>query len=487
MMENQYERQKEAVSWDSVKQYLRSLVGRNAVDLDEVSTYLNQVSQTGAVPPEEVKDFYQSIVPRKKVITWSDAKEYAKNVLDKVRRKFTVFPQEEKIVKSLPPEVVEEAKQELAQEPLATSDTKFTYVDEHAPSNHPMTPEEKQELVAKSPEVQVLNTFIPEILDSNVFFQEAEARHIDASFNTFGYLQSLGYPSAYWSIGPEHNAMLLTGKERHDACRPVINGMPICDLLNGQLFTVSNILDNARAHASRHGYFPPKPVIAMSHPGCRCHFVCTAPPSVDSIPDTAPGVPTSGTPEEKRAYKEQIFGRLQDFYVDRWTVLSEEIYNAASTSNVETVDTQEVDEAENEEAEGPLDRRSFFLPNIKTAGWEENIIPITVTANYVVKYPFNVVRPVPNTYIGFQLGTKNKYAKIFLGDMARITYAPVGAIREARLKPLMSKEYDCNRFIKVDDTMGIIINVFDNNKILCYLPEFDQTVFVDSGEVFELA
>jgi hypothetical protein len=170
-------------------------------------------------------------------------------------------------------------------------------------------------------------------------------------------------------------------------------------------------------------------------------------------------------------------------------VLSEEIYNAAASSNVEVVDEYDVAQAEKEDA-GLLpgmfpDRAGSTQLWTKTAA--DVVKPIAISTNYIMAAPFNIVRPVPNTYVGFQVGTQGNHAKVFLGNLSRKAFAPLGSIRELALTKSTENLYDYNKFVNVDGMWGIIIKVTEDNSFLCYVPSLDEIVEVDGGDVYDFS
>lgn len=418
----------------------------------------------------------------KESISWDDAKQYIKNIYNKVRNKVPIETHEQQLLEGMPKEVIDEVNQE-EQVPIDVTD-QVRVIEE----------EDKEKLLEESPEAQILNSFMPEIFDNNIFFAESEPRHIDASINTLAYFRAFGYISGMWGLGPEHNASPdhieqlneqkkqqgIPGRSirQQDLCRPMPYGLgdiPVCERLDTSEIELEYAIQNAIAHAHEKGYYPPKPIIALAHPGCSCNILCWAPVSPENIPDTAPGVPTFGTDEEKLYYKGQIHANLADFYVDRWTVLSDAIY--------EQTPGEGAGFSEYDVVQATYQHERY---KIAEEEWIEDIKPIIVKDGFVYKNYLGIIRPVPKTYNGLQVERSSTHAKIYLGEMARTLVVPLEKIEEISIKPTKFFNINSNMYIKVADTIGIVIKVFSEDKILCYLPEFDSRTFVDSGTIYEI-
>jgi len=335
--------------------------------------------------------------------------------------------------------------------------------------------EEKLEvLIEESPEMQVLYEFEPLIAESEYFFNEKSSSYVDCSINCLTYLKAFGIQSAMWVIGPEHNCLLEEGRDIKDCCSPVIDGIPICDRLHASDLFLDTLIDNAYAHAGAKGYYPPKPIIAQSHPGCNCHLECWLMNSIDEIPNSAPGLPIYAEEKDLIPYKEEILNRLYNLSsdsvtipIDRWTILSDQIY------------------------EEIMHRESFFYKErykYGTIKWIENIKPVKIRKSFLYKTDIGLIRPIPDTYIGFKIENDkdDEKSKIYLVDFNYTIILSSDQIETIKIKPAKSSiPIDYKQFVKIDDMLAIIVKVFKKNKILVYVPEFNNLVFVKNVNVME--
>lgn len=427
--------------------------------------------------------------------------QYLENLYDKISHGILLSDEEEASLRTTPTDLLREVDQNKSETEQLPPETKrpirVKRVTELPSDKPPLSEEERQEIVEESPEGIVLNTFFPEVWEESDFFldENSEPLHslyVDASLNTLLYLKDLGFTTALWQIGPEHKSSFKSKKEMKDHCKPTefSGGIPVCDFLNGRSFPIDELLSGAIAHSDQHAYYPLKPIIAQTHPGCKCHLVCWQPSSPEEIPDTAPGVPTFGDDEEKLEYKKQIFNRIgsNPITVDRWTVLSKEIYKMSDNAEGRIVDEWDVRQSVQSQSgirryKKKIEYEAGFQDIwVKRASesWSESIKPIALTSSYVYRSILGPIRPIPHTYIGFQTNISDEYSLVYLGDMNRSIVAPIEYIQEVHLKENPSLDVDAKTFVKIDDSFGIVIKVFDPNKILCYLPEFGTTAFVDS-------
>ena len=414
----------------------------------------------------------------KESISWDDAKAYVVNIYDKINRGLPLEVYEEQLLQGFPQELIDEVnREEAGKAPLVRLQQ---LREQEIATEQMMSPEEHQKFVQTSPEAMVLNTFIPEVFDSNAFFSISTSREgmdpaafVDASINTIAYLMSLGYVSGMWMTGPEHNA--IGAKNPHDVCSPIIDGIPVCDRLDASEIILEDALVRATMHANQHGYYPPKAILSYSHPNCKCSINCWAPSTPEEIPDSAPGVPMFGTPEERLYYKQHIHKNLRDFQVDRWTVLSPIVY-------------------ESESAKAGIFNQYSVVRGAQVYGervrfakseWKEDIKPVAVKEGFIIKSEMGMYRPVPNTYFGLQVEQNGEHCRVYLGDLGRVIIAPLEKIEEINIKSVNFSEIDSNMYIKVDDTIGIVIKVLAEDKILCYVPDLDERIIIESGEIFE--
>ena len=437
---------------------------------------------------------------------WSkdEWEQYLENLYDKLDHDIPLDAKEEEDIKVTPDEIIQEVDEKKVQEegvvPESSKKPKVRYITrkpERQPKHTPEEIQELEEIIKESPEAEVLNTFFPEILEENKFFRDEDDQpihplYIDTSLNTLFYLRAIGFRSCTWHIGPEHKSTFNSKNEMKNHCKPTeeSNGIPICDFLNGKPFSIDELIQNADDHSSSHGYFPPKPIEARSHVGCACFLVCNQPNTPEEISDQAPGVPAFGSPEEKLHYKTEIFNRIASspMTVDRWTVLSKEVYKNIENSKNVIVDEWDVRQAlHTTQGIRRYKKRLNYEANyfgewtkIASEEWAESLKPVAITTGYVFRSLLGPIRPVPNTYIGFQTNVQDQYSLVYLGNLARSIVAPIEYVKELRIKENLSLDIDANTFVRIGDVLGIVIKVFNDKKILCYIPEYGSTVFTDS-------
>jgi hypothetical protein len=413
-----------------------------------------------------------------------DIADFVSNLYDKLNHGLDLTFEEEDFLVELPDNFLEEVDElKQFQRPVEKEPIKpaVKRIKKKKPAQKKLTTEETDELLESSPEMTVLNQFFPDKVFDDAHFNEPIEAHMDASINTFIYLREFGYTTAMWVLGPEHVAT---------SCHPTewSMGYPICDYLSSAQLTLDNIIQSAQEHADAHSYFPPKAIIALSHPACRCHLVCFPPASPEDIPNTAPGLPTFGEPEEILQYKQRIFPGLQEFPVDRWTVLSPLIYAQAAQSDALIVDEADVQQKTPYATSKKKKKSSFEEERFVFAGsaWVDDIQPIRISKSYLFKSSMGPMRPIPNTYVGFQLSVTDTYARVFLGDLSRTILAPRECVEIANLQPVSLSEIDVNSFIRIDDSFGLVIRALDDGKAQCYLPDFDEVASVRPEVAFKV-
>ena len=466
-----------AVRWDTVRKRLVNLVGK--LSWYVIVDYINRLQDLGTVNQEEIQEFLNE-VHALGVITvgQEDATNFIKNVLEKIKRNIPISDEEKETLQKLPDLVKDEA------------------VKEDATEGEVIPPEE----IRTSPEAMVINTFTPELWD-DISLRATLPKFVDSSKNVFMYLKACGYKSGMWVTSPEYHASdpSLSNNKKKDLCKVVkydygMGGVtlkgPICGARHGQFYTLENIIEQAHTHSTAHGYFPPKPFMAFAHPGCYCSILCYPPMSTADIPDSAPGVPMHGTPEEKLPYKEQILSNARQFYVDRWTILDERAYKTTAPNVTPQLEREAVlTDAEIADMLGmsglvAKERNDRY----KTAGkdWAEDIKPVIVSNSFMYKSSLGTYRPIPDVYYGFQVSVNGPVSKVFLSDLSRTMLIPTDKIKDIKIQIAKSKEIEEGSFVKIDDdTFGIVMKIFTPNKILCYLPEFDEMTFVDDCIPFE--
>lgn len=412
----------------------------------------------------------------KQAISWEEAKAYVKNIYDKMNRGLPLEPYEEQLLLGFPQELIDEVnREEAGKAPLKRLKQ---LREQEIPVEQAVSPEDYQRLLETSPEAVLLHTFMPEVFNSDILLSASvvssnlnPAHFVDASINTFAYLKELGYNYGMWMTGPEHSA--IGEKRPQDHCSPIIDGIPICDRMDASQIDLEDAIINAINHAHQHGYYPPKPILAYTHPGCSCSVLCWAPTTPEEIPDSAPGIPIFGTPQEILFYKQHMHSKMQDFQIDRWTVLSPEVYEIEA-ARAGIFNEYSIIQASSDE------RRKF-------ADWKSDVEPVAVSDGFILRSYLGTYRPIPDTYFGVQIDKNDEYCRVYLGDLGRVIIAPVEKIKKINLKSKKFSEINANMYIKVDDNIGIVIKVFSEDKILCFVPELDGRVFLDSGEIFEKA
>jgi hypothetical protein len=466
-----------AISWNTIRKRLVNLVGK--LSWYAIVDYINRLQDLGTIDPAQVQEFLNEVHALGVVtVGQGDATNFIKNVLEKIKRNIPISDEEKETLQKLPEVIKQEA------------------IEEDKTEGEVIPPEEIQ----KSPEAMVINTFTPELWD-DVSLRATLPKYVDSSKNVFMYLKACGYKSGIWIPSPEYHASdpnLSTNKKK-DLCKVVkydygMSGVtlkgPICGARYNQVYTLENIIEQAHSHATAHGYFPPKPFMAFAHPGCGCSILCYPPTSIGEIPDSAPGVPMHGNDEEKRPYKEYILGNARQFHVDRWTILDERAFKTTTPSVTPQLEREAV--LTDEEIADMLGAKGLVATERKERlkradkNWVENIKPIAVSDSFMYKSSLGTYRPIPNVYYGFQVSVNGPVSKVFLSDLSRIMLIPTNKIKDIKIQLAKAKEIEEGSFGKIDDdTFGIAMKIFTSNKILCYLPEFDEIMYVDNFIPYE--
>ena len=445
----------------------------------------------------------------KTAMSWNELSDHAKQlvieyrdrILTKLKNFFSLNPEEKEILHKLPDEVLTQIIENTPLQLQETLEQDITQTVEEIrePSEERKKEKEKEEIKQReelarvSPEAAILNAFAPEIYNYGLFFSETSGEHVDSSINAFSYLRAMGFTNGMWEIGSEH--LSCVEEKGRDCCRPhkeVDPNQPVCQALWTRGFTLDWLIDNAYSFANQHTFYPPKAIIALSHPNCKCFISCWLPTNAESIPDSAPGLPVFADPEELLYYKEQVLVKMtsvsQDgvsIPVDRWTVLSTEIYG-------NTIRPEEESLRENYKT-APIDwnkpnaSQAYLRYARATENWIEDIKPVIIRKGFLYKHALNFIRPIPDTYFGIQIERNDKERRVFLSDMNYIIKVPDRSIEEVKIKSIPSANPEPRNYIKVDDTYGIIISVLPDGRLYCYLPEFNEKIFVDNGTLYEIA
>lgn len=328
--------------------------------------------------------------------------------------------------------------------------------DTHEPSEEPK--------IEEAPERKVLNEFIS-IMSTHEALSEAHPCHVDGSLEVLRYLNSFGYDQCSFELGMEFDPKKCR-KEKTLGLEEE-KGEPICPKRIGY-YNINDLITGSFTHAMEKGYTRQRPIISLTHPSCSCSLLCVAPTDITQIPDTAPGLPLYGTSEEIDSYKEAILDTLTDVYVNRWTFLSDTLVNPSRSIIT-----------------------SHMLPErIKTAAenWEEEIRPIRISRDFVFLSLGKIVRPIPSSYVGFQIEKSKDKIKVYLINTNSIIEIPRELVKYVQLReiPKPSTITPNNAYVRVDDMLGMLLMKLDDNSALCYFPEFQATVFVDEWSSLEI-
>ena len=374
----------------------------------------------------------------------------------------------------------------------------------------PLRPEHVEE-----PVLNTLNEFYPEIYNQAQFFEEEKPGNIDSSINIFAYLLSLGYVEAIWGVGPEYS---------DDNCHMItVDGYrtPVCKDNWGKTYLIQDVIKHANDHASKppsgNPYYPPVPIISLSHPKCSCHLTCRSPGSIDEIPDNAPGIPSFADEAVIIKYKKKLFKQLKDVEVDRWSILPEDVLHIPQIQRTEEEDKKnipfkgEVIQANpnfKEEKKKPVKKEkeptgyatpemlSYFRSNeastedeiIKEgkSKWVEDIKPIILNRQFIYKQPLGIIRPVPVTYRGFQLEKNETHSKVYLSSLGYTIEVPLEIITYINLVPSEEEHLDSGMYISLEGELAIVLIAHDYENLICYLPEIDDVVYIDQNDGYQI-
>jgi hypothetical protein len=402
---------------------------------------------------------------------------------------FGAEPKEEPKVESTPDED-EALRQEIQKQILEAPLLKPQII---------LEPEEKfktpvKETLKEVPEANTLNAFYPDIYNQGQYFEEEKPGAIDSSSNIFAYLMSLGYREAIWGIGPEFH---------RDNCRKIDDmmmiwdhertfGAPVCEDNWARTYLIENIIATANNHASVYGYWPPKPLIALSHPGCGCKLTCLPPRSIEEIPDNAPGIPSFADETILNKYKTKLLKQLHNVEVDRWAILPEDVLNINKLQRSieeEKENTPFHAEIINANPNFKSKKKSFIEDEIIKEGkskWEEDIKPIILNRQFIYKQALGIIRPVPASYKGFQLEKNETHAKIHLFNLGYTIEVPLEVITYVNLIPSKKDHLDAGDYLSLEGELAIVLIAHDDKKPICYIPELDDVVYIDPDDGFQI-
>lgn len=336
-------------------------------------------------------------------------------------------------------------------------------------------PPKKQEVPRKEPkekaqELVMLTSFFPTITEQSIF-NEDDSSNIDSSLTVFDYLKARGYKFGTWLISENFD---------QNNCHKVL-GKPVCLKNSGKTFSIDFIINFANEHADAHGYFPPHPFFALAHVNCNCGILCHKPTSLTQIPDTSPGLPMFADRKTINKFKKQIFEKLKDVYVNRWTFMLQsdidEIFPEDTKARYYDIFNS-----------NPYKEEDVYASSdeiIKTAKWKENIKPISLNEGFLFVQNKKFITPVPSNYFGFQLSSNEKSAHIYLVNLGYVIEVPKNILNYIEIRPINRKPKSFD-YIMIDNELGIILSVENESRPLVYLPEFNDVMELDGDyKIFE--
>lgn len=320
-----------------------------------------------------------------------------------------------------------------------------------------------EELIEQSPELQVLNEFMPEIFTGleegsklSPFnpFEESDPKHIDLSLNVCKLLHDYGYMAAWFQLGPEYDP---------DNCdKGEGSGFGKCWEIEGFSFDFSYLIDNAHIDAAQKGYYPPKPIIALTHPGCACSLKGVSPVSAEAIPDSAPGLPWSVKSKQLIKYKEELYSTLKDIIFDRFTTLQIASSGMKASSFIKNTEWKE-----------------------KRAEFKKNVKPVKIIKNYLYQVGLGLVRPIPREYFGFLLEESSDNSNIYLSNMDRVVEIPNDYFTEIFLEETGSKESNDVSYVLSNGNIGILMYLFPDKTAYVYFPHIEKKLVVSDWMILE--
>jgi hypothetical protein len=255
----------------------------------------------------------------------------------------------------------------------------------------------------------------------------------DHSYNTFKYLESLGYRDAVWTLAEAHS-------------KP-----DICDDLQGLSFTTDWLL-----FTSQHN--PPSPIFSRSHPDCRCFVTCTPPSSPEEIPDSAPGLPMHGTPEELLEYKKRIFSNFVTINVDSQTF-------PPDTTHYSDIFKVQKRYAEEEAIE---------------------VEPVIVKNKLRLLLPFGLYRPVIEPYQGVKVKRKGDICTVYFSSFNREVEIPMQFLEVLTLQQASNASPEDGMFVTLaNGALGQISRVMGDTTY-CYNSTSNQVEEVTNFTILSL-
>lgn len=359
--------------------------------------------------------------------------------------------------------------------------------------------------------VQAVYEFTPAFSVSGYDFSRA-----DLSYNTFLYLQSLGYKYAQWNLSAYRGRILYD----------------VCDVYSGRWFTIEGLLNDSLIHKEENGqtpgnwkphkaYDPASPIFAESHPGCRCTLTCIKPRTIGEIPATAPGVPISSERRLVLDARRNLLNTLTDEIVSAHTyidpdqarqlqmvtmpdIMNQLALEALNEPEAKMVSRQVSPEAKKYQIKrhvtkwSPTYAEPTFYANtaeaiegdiyassnqiIKFA--QSSIEPIEIAESFLYLSRQHLVTPIPRGYRGFLLKIGDQSSLCYLLQLNNIVEIPNTFIKVLKLRP--SKYNKSNiyggMFVYVDDILGITFKVYGDKMAaryaLVYLADMQTIVEV---------
>ncbi len=262
---------------------------------------------------------------------------------------------------------------------------------------------------------EVVNDFYPVILDYNVF-----ASTSDISFDALSYMgaMGLGATEVEWVLGRES----LSDEEKHKmdyhSCK--------CDANNGNTFSINDILQESIRYANEKRFSPPAPLYAMAgHPNCQCSLLIRKThnfPSLDSIPDTCPGLP-----------KTSDINRLRDIKNTIWNNIPDTIYINAKTYPPLHISTKTAFTYNREHIEKYARHLSEFHDKYAVTYSK----PMVVNVNCISILDYGFWTPINAGYVGMLIGIIGKKGVIYISELgyevklSLEALTPIGSLTEA--------------------------------------------------------
>jgi len=249
----------------------------------------------------------------------------------------------------------------------------------------------------------------------------------DNSLPCLEYLVSLGYTTGMWLLNEQ------THVERD-----------ICDDYHGLTLDLRALLSSSQRQA---------PIFTQSHPGCKCYILCQPPSSAAEIPDTAPGLPLYGTPEEIQQRKELLYANF--FAIP---IYADSVLNTSITQTVAHLKTK--------------NRIKVGKASFTDVDWKKFIIPVMLPFDIIVSYSNFLQQPLFEGSVGFLVNVYRDSGLGFVYFSNRNSLFPIHTFYLQEIKNFSKaniSDLQPNMFVLVEDEIGIIHRI-SGDDIYCYLP-----------------